>query len=127
MSRNSTLEIPKDSAYTFRDEITYELVYSSMLFSQRRHLHRQVAEWIESINSEDISPQFSNLADHWQKADDTSKAIDYLEKAGQEALKNGDYDEAERYFRKCLELDATAVVLSVEYYEKKLAQESAIN
>ena len=98
-----------------------------MLFSQRRQLHRQMAERIERINSEDISPHFSNLADHWQKADDTSKAIDYLEKAGQEALKNGDYEEAERYFKECLELDATAAVLSKEFFEKKLAQESAIN
>ena len=127
MSRTSTLEMPQDSAYTFRDEITHELVYSSMLFPQRRQPHRQVAEWIESIYSEDISPQYAVLADHWQKADDISKAIDYLEKAGQEALKNGNYEEAERYFRECLELDATAAVLSKEFFEKKLAQESAIN
>ena len=55
------------------------------------------------------------------------KAIDFLEKAGQEALNNGDYEKAERYFKACLELDATAAVLSSKFFEKKLAQESAIN
>jgi DNA-binding response OmpR family regulator/tetratricopeptide (TPR) repeat protein len=117
--------LSKDSEFAFRDEITYESVYNSMLFSQRRQLHRKLAEWIESSNSEDLSPHFATLANHWQNADDTAKAIDYLEKAGQSALQIGDYEQAERYFKECLELDATAAVLSAEFFEKKLKREQA--
>jgi DNA-binding response OmpR family regulator len=119
--------LSQDSAYTFRDEITYDSVYNSMLFSQRRQLHRQMAEWLESNYSEEVTPQYAILADHWRKADDTSKAIDYLEKAGQDALKNGDYEKAERYFKDSLELDATAAVLSAEFFNNKIAQERAID
>ncbi|UCD98567.1 MAG: response regulator [Chloroflexota bacterium] len=115
----------RDSNYNFRDEITYESVYNSMLFSQRRQLHRKFAEWIEQENGNDLSPHYANLAYHWRNADDTAKAIDYLEKAGQNALEAGDYELAERYFRECLDLDATAAVLSTEFFEKKLKRESA--
>jgi adenylate cyclase len=119
------LPLSKDSGFTFRDEITYKSVYNSMLFSQRRQLHRKLAEWIESSNSEDPSPHFATLANHWRNADDTAKAIDYLEMAGQKALKKGDYEMAEYYFRECLELDASAAVLSTKFFAKKLDREQA--
>ena len=108
-----------DHVYTFRDEVTYQSVYSSMLFSQRRQLHRQLAEWIEINQDNGLTTDYALLADHWRKADDTAKAIDYLEKAGQKALELGDYMKAEEYFRQCLELDATSAVLSSEFFEKK--------
>jgi predicted ATPase len=115
----------QDSTYKFRDDITYEAVYNSMLYAQRRQLHRIVAEWIEDKYFEDLTPHYAILADHWRKADDTGKAIDYLEKAGQIALQRGDYEGAERCFKECLELDATAAVLSTEFFENKLKSEQA--
>jgi predicted ATPase len=115
----------QDSTYKFRDDITYEAVYNSMLYAQRRQLHRIVAEWIEDKYFEDLTPHYAILAGHWRKADDTGKAIDYLEKAGQIALQRGDYEEAERCFKECLELDATAAVLSTEFFENKLKSEQA--
>ena len=115
----------QDSSYTFRDEITHETVYNAMLFSQRRQLHRQIAEWLEGYYSEDLSPYYAILAEHWRNADDTAKAIDYLEMAGKKAVQAGNYEEAEVYFRQCLELDSTAAVLSAEFFEKKLKQEES--
>lgn len=109
-----------EAEYTFRNDITFETVYNSMLFSQRRQLHRRVAEWIEENESDGQNAAYAILGDHWLKADDTAKAINYLEKAGQEALKNGDYEAAERYFKECLRLDATASVLSTEFFDKEL-------
>ncbi len=109
--------------YTFRDEITYRAVYSSMLFSQRRQLHRQLAEWIEVNHSDELPMYYAELANHWRKADDTAKAIDYLEKSGQRALQQGNYEQAEYFFRESLELDATSAVLSSEFFEKKLKGE----
>jgi DNA-binding response OmpR family regulator/class 3 adenylate cyclase/tetratricopeptide (TPR) repeat protein len=107
-------------SYTFRDEITYHAVYSSMLFSQRRQLHRQLAERIEENEDDELLENYALLADHWRKADDTAKAIDYLEKAGQRALEQGDYEKAEYYFKECLELDSSSAVLSTEFVKRKL-------
>jgi predicted ATPase len=106
-------------SYSFQDENTYQAVYSSMLFSQRRQLHRQLAEWIEERKGDTLPENYAVLANHWRKADDTAKAIDYLEKAGQRALEVGDYETAEYYFKETLELDATSAVLSAEFFEKK--------
>jgi uncharacterized protein HemY len=97
-----------------------------MLFSQRRQLHRKAAEWIEGNNNDGGDASFEKLAEHWLRADDTAKAINYLEKAGQEALKNGDYDKAETYFEESLQLDATASVLSTEFLKSKTDQGQAV-
>jgi predicted ATPase len=114
---------PKNNSYAFRDDITYQAVYSSMLFSQRRQLHRQLAEWFEENKGDELPVHYAVLANHWRKADDTAKAIDFLEKAGQRALEQGDYEKAEYYFRECLELDSTSAVLSTEFFKKKLQGE----
>ena len=110
--------------YSFKDEITFDAVYSSMLFSQRRQLHRKLAQWIEESQMDELPANYAVLANHWRKADDIAKAIDYLEKAGQQALQEGDYEQAEVYFRECLQLDATAAVLSTEFFKNKLNGEN---
>ena len=53
-----------------------------MLFVQRRHLHRQVAEWYERTYRGDPAPYYAILAHHWRHGDEPAKAIEYLEKAG---------------------------------------------
>jgi len=48
-----------------------------------------------------------------------ARAIDYLEKAGQEAMQNHAYEEAERYLQESLEMSAKAAVLSEGYGREK--------
>ena len=105
-------------AYTFKNLLTQEAAYNSMLYSQRRQLHRLVAEWYERTCCDDLAPYYATLAHHWRQADDLAKAIDYLEKAGQQALRNGAYQEAERLFKESLELDARSGVLSAGFYDR---------
>jgi uncharacterized protein len=87
-----------------------------MLFVQRRHLHRQVAEWYERTYRDAPSPYYAILAHHWRHGDESAKAIEYLEKAGRQAQAKGAFQEAERLFRESLELDAGSAVLSSAYY-----------
>lgn len=105
-----------ESAFTFQSAVLHETVYNSMLFAQRRHLHRQVAEWYEHTFGEDLSPHYARLAYHWRQAEEPAKAVDYLEKAGQQAALAGAHEEAECFFRQSLELEAQSGVLSAEYY-----------
>ena len=104
--------------YTFKNLLTQEAAYNSMLYSQRRQLHRLVAEWYERTCCDDLASYYATLAYHWRQADDPAKAIDYLEKAGQQALRNGAYQEAERLFKESLELDARSGVLSTGFYDR---------
>jgi DNA-binding response OmpR family regulator len=103
--------------YTFKSPLIQETGYSALLYSQRRQLHRQVAEWVERVHAADLTPHLATLVHHWRQADEPAKAIPYLERASQHAMASGAYQDAERYLEESLELEAAAGVLSAEYME----------
>ncbi|HSL42493.1 MAG TPA: adenylate/guanylate cyclase domain-containing protein [Anaerolineales bacterium] len=106
-----------DLAYIFKHAITQEVAYNLMLFSQRRQLHQSVAEWIEQSYEQDLESFYPLLAYHWKQAANTpdvstqntvvTKAIDYLEKAGDQSLKNFANAEAIQFFSEVLALADT--------------------
>lgn len=96
---------PPDLSYMFKHIITQEVAYNLLLFEQRRQLHRAVAEWYERGFATDLSPYYPLLAHHWLNASQSSpsdpatvKAVDYLEKAGEAALRNYANRESVDYF-----------------------------
>ena len=98
----TVLDTPEpDLSYLFKHVIVQEAAYNLMLLSQRRQLHRSVAEWYERSNGGDLAL----LAHHWRLAEVPGKAIGYLERAGAGALREGAYAEAVRFFTALLELD----------------------
>jgi len=99
------LETPApDLAYIFKHIITQEVAYNMMLFSQRRELHRAVARWYEESFRDDYSPFYPLLAHHWRAANDPAKAIEYLEQAGEAALRNYVNEEAVEFFSEAINL-----------------------
>ncbi len=105
-----------EGSYAFADGAVHHAAYTSMLFVQRRHLHRRAAEWYEQAYRADLSPWYVILAHHWRYGGEPAKAIEYLERAGRQAQAHGALQEAERLFRESLELDAGSAVLSAAYY-----------
>ncbi|MGZ9165334.1 MAG: AAA family ATPase, partial [Anaerolineales bacterium] len=105
-----------DLAYIFKHAVTQEVAYNLMLFSQRRQLHQAVAEWIEQSNQKNIEPFYALLAHHWAQAAETPdmarnthairKAVEYLEKAGEQAMENYANAEAIQFFDQALECEA---------------------
>jgi hypothetical protein len=75
-----------DLAYLFKHVITQEVAYNLLLYSQRRLLHCLIAEWYERTQADNLAPFYPLLAYHWGKAEDRAKTIDYLDKAGEQAL-----------------------------------------
>ena len=106
-------EVP-DLAYIFKHAVTQEVAYNLMLFSQRRKLHQAVAEWIEQNYQQDIESYYTLLAYHWTQAANmpeapprevvVNKAIEYLEKAGDQSLNNFANAEAVEFFSEVLRL-----------------------
>jgi class 3 adenylate cyclase/tetratricopeptide (TPR) repeat protein len=104
-----------DLAYIFKHAVTQEVAYNLMLFSQRRLLHQSVAEWIESNHPKNLESYYILLAHHWSQAAETTeylhnehamhKAVEYLEKAGEQAMQNYANKEAIQFFSQALELD----------------------
>lgn len=93
-----------DLTYIFKHIITQEVAYNLMLFTQRKQLHRTVAEWYEKTYAEDLSPHYPLLAHHYTHAEDRIKAIEYLIKAGEQALGQFANQEAIRFFTDALNL-----------------------
>lgn len=112
-------EMP-DLAYIFKHAVTQEAAYNLMLFAQRRQLHQAVAEWIEYNHQQDIESFYTLLAYHWTQAANMpdpahrdfvlGKAREFLEKAGNQSLKNFANTEALEFFHELLKLtDVNAV------------------
>ena len=97
--------LPPELKYLFKHTLTQETAYNLLLFAQRRELHQRIAEWYEQNQAEDLSPYYSLLAYHWQQAENLSRAIDYLEKAGEQALKNYANQETIAFFSDALRLE----------------------
>jgi class 3 adenylate cyclase/tetratricopeptide (TPR) repeat protein len=104
-----------DLAYIFKHVVTQEVAYNLMLFSQRSQLHQSVAEWIEKNYEKNLEAYYILLAHHWSQAAETSealkneealrKAVDYLEKAGEQAVQNYANKEAIQFFSQALALE----------------------
>lgn len=93
-------------AYLFKHKITQEVAYNLMLFAQRRGLHRAAAEWYERAHRDDLAPHYPVLAHHWSTAEEGAKAIAYLERAGEQALRNHANEECIAFLERALSLDA---------------------
>lgn len=100
-----------DLAYLFKHAITHDVVYNLLLFDQRQELHRNVAEWYERAHAEELAPFYPLLAYHWRRAEDAPKAVEYLEKAGEQALRRGAYREAIDLLTQMLDANRRAEVV----------------
>ncbi len=105
-----------DLSYIFKHAVTQEVAYNLMLYSQRRQLHQAVAEWIEQNHAENLESYYTLLAHHWSHAAEMpdvarneraiEKAVEYLEKAGDQAMQNFANAEAIQFYTHALEWDA---------------------
>jgi class 3 adenylate cyclase/tetratricopeptide (TPR) repeat protein len=103
------IEVPEPEAvYLFRHVIIQQVAYELLLFQQRQQLHHAVAEWYEKSYAVSLAQHYPFLAHHWRHAGEAAKAVDYLEKAGEQSLCSGGYSEAAGFFREALGLDAEA-------------------
>lgn len=84
--------------HSFKHRIVQEVAYNLMLFSQRRKLHRLVAEWYEQTYQANLAPFYPLLAHHWHLAKDAQKAIAYGELAGHQAVANDANLEAIEFY-----------------------------
>lgn len=98
---------PAEARYYFGQIATREVAYNLMLYTQRRDLHRAVADWVEA-NIKGLEPHYADLAQHLLEAGAPARARAYLLKAGDQAMVRHACAEAERLFRQALQLEEGA-------------------
>lgn len=90
--------------YRFRNPLTQEVAYKSILLKQRREFHRRVAETMEELYADHLDDYSALLAHHFVASDLYGKAIGYLHRAARRAMALYSYDEAIRQLLAALEL-----------------------
>lgn len=89
--------------YSFKHELTREVVYGTMLLGLRRSLHTKAVDIIESRFSDRLDEYIDRLADHAYKAELWEKAVPYQLRSCRRAVKRGANQDAINIFERSLE------------------------
>jgi len=90
--------------YSFKHMLTQEVAYASLLTEQRRALHERIAGAIETLFKARLDDHCGELAHHFSCSGNSDKAVEYLQRAGQLAIRQSANQEAIRQLSAALEL-----------------------
>ncbi len=88
--------------YIFKHALTQEAAYNSILKKQRRVFHRQVGIALEHLFPDRQDEILGLLAFHWEHSGESKKAVDYLQRAGDQARNLYAHQEAIGYYQRAL-------------------------
>ena len=90
--------------YVFKEQVTWEVVYETLLYSERRYLHEVIASHIEKNKANKIESYAARLVYHYEKTENKKKTIYYCVLAGGYAYSLYAVDDALSFYRKAREL-----------------------
>jgi predicted ATPase/class 3 adenylate cyclase len=108
-----------ESAYIFKHALTQEVAYNAVLLERLRVLHERAAQAIERLFAERLPEHYNALAHHYSRSGNTAKAVDYLHRAGHQAVERSAYAEAISHLTTALDL-LTALPESRERSQQEL-------
>jgi predicted ATPase len=83
-----------ENDYIFKHALTQEVAYNSLLIERRKLLHERVGQALESKLDDQVGDELSHVAHHYSRSDNIVKAVEYLGRAGQQAIKRSAHGEA---------------------------------
>jgi DNA-binding SARP family transcriptional activator/predicted ATPase len=92
------------SRYRFRHYLFQKYLYNSLGEVERAYLHEDVGNVLEALYGEGAEEIAVQLARHFQEAGIPDKAVDYLQQAGNRAVRLSAYEEAIAHLTRGLEL-----------------------
>jgi adenylate cyclase len=92
-----------EGSYVFRHALIQEVAYQNTLQSQRRQFHGAIGEALEVLYPERLDELVGELAFHYGRSDATSKALQWLIRAGDRARGLFANEEALGYYESALE------------------------
>jgi class 3 adenylate cyclase len=94
-----------DIEYTFKHSLTQEVAYGSVLVERRKHLHERAGQALESMYADQLDDNLGELAHHYARSNNVAKAAEYLQRAGELAMKrSGSTAEATAQLSAALDL-----------------------
>lgn len=100
LDRQDVLERPGRSgdAYVFPHAVIQDVAYHSLAPARRRELHRAAAAAIEDLAGDRVPEYCAELARHWEGAEQWAKAMEYAQRAGDQAALLDAADEARQQY-----------------------------
>jgi class 3 adenylate cyclase len=102
--RDPISEIEGDEAYSFRHISLREVAYNTLPRAERRDRHAAVARLVEASYPTAATALAPILAYHWREAGDAVRAIEYFERAAEQADQAWAKHEAVRFYSQILDL-----------------------
>ncbi|MDX2451544.1 adenylate/guanylate cyclase domain-containing protein [Desulfosarcina sp.] len=86
--------------YIFKNVITQEVAYNSLLFNRRKALHRSIGMAMEETYSNRLEEFYEIIAHHFSKSDHHERTFKYLMLSGDKAIRNNSAWEAFEFYKK---------------------------
>jgi class 3 adenylate cyclase/predicted ATPase len=83
-----------DIEYIFKHALTQEVAYNALLVERRKLLHERAGQALESMFTAQLDEHLSELAHHYSRSDNVGKAVEYLGRAGEQALQRSAHADA---------------------------------
>ena len=93
-------------AYMFKHALTHEVAYGSLLVHRRKDLHRLIGLAVEELYADRLAEHYEILAQHFSKAEEWPKALEYLLKGAAKAAKAFAIRESLALYDQALEVAA---------------------
>jgi serine/threonine protein kinase/tetratricopeptide (TPR) repeat protein len=108
-SAASLIIVASPHGYRFAHDKLRENLYASVTNDERAGLHLSVARALDQRLNDLPAPEnaYGQIAFHFQQGGDAVRAIDYLEKAGEQAMAMAAHADALRFFHEAFELEAS--------------------
>jgi len=92
-----------DTEYIFKHALTQEVAYNSVLIERRQQLHERTGAALETLYASAVEEHLAELAHHYGRSANLAKAVQYLTRAGQQALNRSAFAEAQAQLQQGLE------------------------
>ena len=91
-----------DIEYVFKHALTEEAAYNSLRFERRKLLHERIGAVLEASFSRTLDDHLGELAHHYGRSSNAGKAVEYLDRAGKQAVTRGALKEARIHFKNAI-------------------------
>jgi serine/threonine protein kinase/tetratricopeptide (TPR) repeat protein len=98
--------------YTFKHAILRSVTYENVLRRERRRLHAETAEWLQSSGGARVEDYAAVIAEHYERAGSAARAAQWYGRAGRQARASYAPEAAIGFYRQALELMREATTSS---------------
>ncbi len=93
--------------FIFKHAILREVTYERVLKAKRKLYHRMAADWLIQQSGERVDEYLGLIAQHYELAGDTVRAVEFLERAADQSMRLSAYREALSASERALTILAT--------------------